>query len=302
MFSRGAAIVTPHSKPRPCALCHSRAGFIHQATLPAGTVESCNNCGTQSITPLPSNESLAEAYQNFDAGTLVRQEFVAYTAQAKSILRTDFEAAGLIMSGQARFLDYGCGGGHFVEAATELGVDAYGIDVDEESRRFGRQRGLRIEFGDYKDLAKFGTKPFTAILVMHVLEHVSEPGALLRALASHLEPGGVIIVRVPDQHSVPALIKRTLHAFGIKTDEWGFVQPPIHLHGYSPLAFEKAADALGLGVVRLCKTSPLDANEFPTTSRYWRGLGIHRVVYGIGRAAGSGGHIAAILRRPLQEM
>lgn len=268
-----------------------------------GSVLCCKSCGAHSISPQPTREELVAAYQNFDAGEIARQEFDDYVAQAKSILRADFAAAGLEIGSKLKFLDYGCGGGHFVKAASELGIDAYGIDLDEESRRFGQSRGLRIEVGDYRDLeARFGNQPFAAILMMHVLEHVPRPADVLRTLIGRLQPGGLLIVRVPDQDSVPSHIKRILRKLGIKTDEWGYVQPPIHLHGYGTGTFEALAKLHGLELVSLRKTSPLDRRHFPTTERYWRGLGVHKQVYRLGRVLGSGGHLAAIFRRSNQQM
>ncbi len=289
--------------PGKCVVCDSAAGCVQLVTLPQGTVLRCKSCGAHSISPQPTVDALVAAYQNFDAGEIVRQEFEAYVEQAKSILRADFDAAGLQIHSRLRFLDYGCGGGHFVKAAAQLGADAYGIDLDGESQRFGQKHSLRVEVGDCREIeAKFGNQPFTAILLMHVLEHVPRPIDVLRALVGRLEPGGILIVRVPDQHSVPSHLKRILRRVGIKTNEWGYVQPPIHLHGYGRGTFEALAKTHALEVVRLDKTSPLDATEFPTTERYWRGLGVHKQVYRLSRALGSGGHLVAILRRGPRRM
>jgi SAM-dependent methyltransferase len=172
------------------------------------------------------------------------------------------------------------------------------MDVDEESRRFGKKQGLRIEAGDYRDLQrKFGDKHFDVVFMMHVLEHIPRPSDALGAIIDMISPGGLLIIRVPDQDSLPSRIKRVIRLFGIKTQEWGFVQPPIHLHGYSIRTFKALAKAHQLEIVRLEKTSPLDELNFPATARYWHGLQIQRQIYKLGESFGSGGHLAAVFQR-----
>lgn len=273
------------------------------ASLPLGEIRECDKCRVHSIHPQPTVEQLIAAYQNFNAGKLARDDFRPYVEQAKEILKADCTTAGLLPIGGRKFLDYGCGGGHFVKAAAELGMEAWGIDLDEEDAKFGRDHGLRIGIGDYRALDQLGEQSYSAILANHVLEHVPEPVLVFRTLISKLDRGGVLIVRVPDQDSFPSHLKRALRRFaGIKKAEWGYIQPPIHLHGYSEKTFQEIARINGLELVRLAKISPLDHNEFPTTERYWINLGIHKQVYRLGRLAGSGGHLVAIMRRPARDL
>jgi len=249
---------------------------------------------------MPAAAELARAYQDFDAGEIARRSFKEYSSQARNILELDMRIAGLAAAAQsARFLDYGCGGGHFVKAAADLGFDACGIDLDEAPSRFGKLHGLNIRRGTASDIeASFGAAKFRIILLMHVLEHVPEPLSLLERLAGHLEPRGCVIIGVPDQDSVPSRLKILLRAVGIKRSELGFVQPPIHLHGFSAASFPAMAEKLGLRVVSIRKTGPLDPETFPSSPAYWKNLGIQRAVYAVGQLLSSGGHLKVILMRP----
>lgn len=280
-----------------CPVCHSENCLDRLVELPLGHVYSCSICRASTFLPTPSEEQLKSAYQQFNAGEIAREEFGAYVAISKKIIERDLKSAGLVKRDGLKMLDYGCGGGHFVEAAKELGIETAGIDLDEESAKFGRDRALRIGTGDYRNLAnELGDVSYDVILMMHVLEHVPDPGSVLRALRRRLESGGVFIVRVPDQSALPSKLKRALRAVGIKRSEWGFVQPPIHLHGFTIETFRYLAKANDLAVVALYKASPLDTNEFPTTERYWRDLSAQRAVYRLGKLFGSGGYLTAILR------
>jgi SAM-dependent methyltransferase len=281
-----------------CNVCDTGDNAIVVGTLPTGRVMQCRGCKSESIFPLPAHETLVAAYQNFNAGEIAREEFEAYVQMSKAIILRDLVELGLEPSERLDFLDYGCGGGHFVRAATSLGVKAVGIDLDEEDARFGSTHGLRIELGDYRDLdARFGNAQFDIILMMHVLEHVPRPKECLKVLASRLKPGGALIIRVPDQKSFPSQFKIALRSLGIRSDAFGFVQPPIHLHGLSMNSFRVIAEQLNLSLVKIAKASALDPMEFPTTLRYWRNLGAQKAAYSIGRLLGSGGYLTAILRK-----
>jgi SAM-dependent methyltransferase len=268
------------------------------AKLVQGRVLKCGMCDVRSIDTLPSSEQLSAAYQNFDAGEIARDQFEAYVGMSKAILNRDLELLGIPVNATTSFLDYGCGGGHFVKAAVELGIDAEGIDLDAEDAKFGALHGLRIELGSYDDLAmRFGDKLYDVIQMMHVLEHVPHPSQALHALSARLKPNGALIIRVPDQDSFPSVLKIALRSVGVRSNAYGFIQPPIHLHGFTEASFRVLANQLGLDIVRLSKTSALDSAEFPTTARYWRHLGAQKAAYRIGAAIGSGGYLTAILRK-----
>jgi SAM-dependent methyltransferase len=255
----------------------------------------------ESVSSLPSSEALREAYQAFDAGEVVRRNFAAYSTQAVSVLRNELAQCGMgCQSGINRpsFFDYGCGGGHFLWAAKTLGFEVTGMELDAASVEFGNAQGLDIRLASLPaDLGVLNSRKFDIIKSMHVLEHVPGPLSTLRALRSLMKPAGIMILSVPDQASFPSLVKKALRVFGVKRADWGFVQPPIHLHGYCCKTLQKMGEVLELDVLSIRRTSPLDATVFPTTPDYWKGLQIHRLVYGAGKILGSGGHLTAIYRQ-----
>lgn len=282
-----------------CPVCRSPERRI-AAHLGRYDVLHCRACHSDSVEPLPSDTVLSSAYQDFDAGRIARASFEIFAGQARAILAADLAVAGVALPppASARFLDYGCGGGHFVKAAAELGFAACGMDLDEASARFGRSHGLNIAAGTLADVERrFGPGRFRAVLLMHVLEHVPQPRALLEELLRWLEPDGCLLIGVPDQDSFPARLKVFIRRLGLKRSELGFVQPPIHLHGFRMETFQALADALGLELCAARKTGPLDGETFPTSAQYWKGLGAQRAVYQCGRLLGSGGHLKIILRR-----
>lgn len=111
-------------------------------------------------------------------------------------LRLDWidELAGL--RGQ-RVLDVGCGGGILAEAMARRAEHVTGIDMAH--RPLGVARLHAIEQGvanvDYREiaaeaLAAEAPASFDTVTCMEMLEHVPDPGAIVRACATLVRPGG----------------------------------------------------------------------------------------------------------------
>jgi 2-polyprenyl-6-hydroxyphenyl methylase/3-demethylubiquinone-9 3-methyltransferase len=99
-----------------------------------------------------------------------------------------------------RVLDVGCGGGILSEAMARSGADVLGIDLARaalevaelhaiESRVTLRYRAVAAE-----ELALEAPGAFDLLTCMEMLEHVPDPAATLRALATLVRPGGNVIV------------------------------------------------------------------------------------------------------------
>lgn len=104
----------------------------------------------------------------------------------------------------ARILDFGCGAGMMLEWLNHMGYsNAQGIDSDKGQVDFANGLGLKATLTESSSawLAEAGI--FDLILMSDVLEHISYPEdeATLHALYSALNPGGILVLRVPNANS-----------------------------------------------------------------------------------------------------
>lgn len=110
-----------------------------------------------------------------------------------------------------RYLDVGSGAGMSIGAAAKLGFEATGIEPSANAVALSRrQYDLPVIQGLLRADDAL-PKDFGMLSLWDVIEHVSDPEALLRACHQHLAPGGVLLLETPDEG---ALLRKMIRAFG----------------------------------------------------------------------------------------
>ena len=124
--------------------------------------------------------------------------------KARPVASTSYPLTGL------RILDIGCGGGLLAEPMARLGATMTGIDVTEAAimaaTTHSKKAGLNIDYRccTAEDMAKNGAS-FDVIYASEVIEHVADRSLFVKAIASMLDPKGVVIVTTINR-SLPALL------------------------------------------------------------------------------------------------
>jgi 2-polyprenyl-3-methyl-5-hydroxy-6-metoxy-1,4-benzoquinol methylase len=133
------------------------------------------------------------------------------------ILRIERLTRGLRGPGPVCLLDFGCGFGHFLEACTQFGFEATGID-----RSIGRRTEARIKI--LPSLAEIKGKMFHAITLFETLEHLDTPSEMLRELSRHLVDEGILVLETPNCDGV--------HGINTKQDYMS-VHPLEHINAFT---------------------------------------------------------------------
>ncbi|MBI4575103.1 MAG: class I SAM-dependent methyltransferase [Planctomycetes bacterium] len=109
----------------------------------------------------------------------------------------------LPVAATGRLLDVGCGNGAFLRAfhARSPGWRLVGTELG--SRRRAEVLGVPGVEGFHVGLPEEAPGEFDVVVLIHVLEHLSEPVRTLGRLRAKLRPGGRVVVEVPDHRRNP---------------------------------------------------------------------------------------------------
>jgi 2-polyprenyl-3-methyl-5-hydroxy-6-metoxy-1,4-benzoquinol methylase len=105
-----------------------------------------------------------------------------------------------------RCLDVGCGAGTFVRLAADLGWSATGVDPEAPAADRRRARFIRSAFPAPEVAAR---APFDLVTFLNSLNYFADPVAALREAHRLLEPGGLVVVRVPNGRVHQVLARAT---------------------------------------------------------------------------------------------
>ena len=183
-------------------------------------------------------------------------------------VRWTSEWAGLVRG--MRLLEIGSGDGHTLAAYARAGLECVGIEPDREEARRSAERlpdTARVHAARWQDVGL--EDPFDAVVSFHVLEHLHEPVAALKAWRQLLRPRGALLIEVPNvlQPSSP-----------VDTNHFQWV----HLYDFSPHTLAACLVTAGYEVAQMswrtgnlcCMARPAaqpETYEIPHGGDYVRG-------------------------------
>lgn len=94
----------------------------------------------------------------------------------------------------SQLLDIGCGSGWLAQHFPSY----TGIDGSPEAVEIARGLGRNVTEGDVNEPLPFADESFDAIVMKDLLEHVTDPVAVVREAKRVLRPGGLIFASSPD--------------------------------------------------------------------------------------------------------
>jgi 2-polyprenyl-3-methyl-5-hydroxy-6-metoxy-1,4-benzoquinol methylase len=199
----------------------------------------CEGCGlvVDKVLWRPAaNEQLNESFFG-DSCQIVRSFWVRWFEKLNN-RRTLKRIRGVLGSRKGNLLEIGIGSGSFLEYARSQGFSPLGCDLSPAlCRQIQHTTGIEIHCGTLESLPS--QKSFDVVVMNHVLEHVPEPIALLKAVRARLNQGGLLHLAVPNVASWEA-----------QMSGWNCYQP-YHLTYFAPSTLRATVEKAGFSILKV---------------------------------------------------
>ena len=187
-----------------CILCkNSELLFITDQLRQIGEykIVKCTQCGHYQLFPLPTKKENIQFYEDNQQDKLSGVSMVENRLHVDTQRRVDYMRYNFPK--EISILDVGTGYGHFVTAMRKIGFE----NIDGQEPSSGRAPVWAIQ----EDIENLDYQ-YDIITLFHVLEHVFDPKSLLKKIRNLLNPGGVVLIEVPNidealMNSSPAYTK-----------------------------------------------------------------------------------------------
>jgi SAM-dependent methyltransferase len=193
-------------KERPCPVCRSAEFSLAKRAVwqvcGLGPISTgfglCRDCGMIYQNPLPSDEIINAYYERFSNYLISDPENWTPPSEPQSpTTRRLIELACKHKPNRGTLYEIGCSYGFHLQHLKNDGWTAMGCEPSVDASAQARDIvGLDVEVGFAHECLK-GNNAFDAIIMSHVLEHVSEPAHLLAIARDNIADDGVILIEVP---------------------------------------------------------------------------------------------------------
>lgn len=228
MSARPCPLCGGDGEPRLTAVDRNRAISRERFAYVA-----CRDCATLYIAQVPA-----------DLGRYYPPDYYP-TGAADAANESELAKVELVRRFAARgpLVEVGPGGGGFAAQAMRGGfADVRAIEMDERACEHLRSLGVETVHSAEPHRALAAMAPSRAIVLWHVFEHLTQPLELLRAAAANLEPGGILLIAVPN----PAAVQ--LRVLGAR---WPHLDAPRHLQLVPAPTLVRVAGRVGLSPLAL---------------------------------------------------
>jgi 2-polyprenyl-3-methyl-5-hydroxy-6-metoxy-1,4-benzoquinol methylase len=200
----------------------------------------CKSCGVLFIDPVPEAR-LSEIYPT---------NYYSYAAPSrsavhavKSILDRRFFRSILnqLAGARLRVLDVGGGAGWELVTLRESDPRVSStrvVDLDPGAQKLAEANGHAYFCGRVEEFET--SERFELVMLLNLIEHVSDPKAVMRKAAALLAPGGLVLIKTPNWQALDARVFRNA--------SWAGLHCPRHWVLFTRESFEKLAAEAGLAV------------------------------------------------------
>lgn len=179
-----------------CYLCNHSDYIVRKGVVrddPSLQVVECANCGLVALSSIQHIQADHYEDSGMHGDVFPSIESMLRGAEQDDQRRFEMLQASLV---NRKVLDFGCGAAGFVRKAQSLASEVTGVEPERRVREYW---GDSIQL--HGNLEDVGGR-YDLITAFHVVEHLPDPRAILRELATRLKDGGRLVIEVPSSEDV----------------------------------------------------------------------------------------------------
>ncbi len=231
-----------------CPLCQSsesvhfaRVEDIEYFTKP-GTFDfyRCGHCDVLYLDPMPFDR-LDEIYPANYYSFVAKSNSIIHRIKDLLDVRYLRKVLSAVPGDKLRVLDVGGGDGWLLDAARRADArvsETLVVDIDSGARSRAEARGHRYFEGRFEDFPV--GEQWDVVLMLNLIEHVSNPRAVLEKAREVYIQNGCIVIKTPNFDALDARLFRTR--------SWAGFHTPRHFVLFKRSSFERLARQAGLQV------------------------------------------------------
>jgi 2-polyprenyl-3-methyl-5-hydroxy-6-metoxy-1,4-benzoquinol methylase len=203
--------------------------------LPEGPLLECRHCGH--LVSSADCKTYERNFQPFGEGNPIDRNPRVHIKRLEKVKRFVHAPPGAL-----RLLDVGCNMGTFLHQAKSQGFQAVGVEPDRAAAEAGVLAGLDIKCGYLPEMG-FGEASFQVVTLFEVIEHLTEPIALMRECRRILARTGRMFITTGNTRSWTVRFLQ---------EKWDYFALKLgHISFFNPASMVKLAEKAGFEVVRI---------------------------------------------------
>jgi 2-polyprenyl-3-methyl-5-hydroxy-6-metoxy-1,4-benzoquinol methylase len=262
-------VVNPEKQ---CPVCGSRESslFAHARDVEYCTSYesysylSCGQCGSIYLQSPPAdrlNEIYPANYYSYETS----QQLTSLPDRIKSHLdaRLFRKLIRLLPNDNLRVLDVGGGSGwllSLIRSVSPRVKSTHEVDIQERARSAAESAGHVYHCCRIEEFSS--EESFDLILLLNLIEHVTDPGAVLVAMRKLLSPHGLILIKTPNVDTLDCRLFRN--------HNWGGFHCPRHFVLFNRQSIMDLGQRCGLRVEKIIYTQ--GAPQWAASILGWLGL------------------------------
>lgn len=206
-------------------------------------INQCKQCGLLAVENAP--DDLSKFYsKGYFTGDPSLDGYMDYesdkSASRKTYVKFLEKIGSFVKKEKINLFEIGCATGFFLKLAKSKGWMVSGIDISEYAAGEARKNGLDVQAGLVENYT--AREKADVVVMLDLLEHVRDPGMLLKKVNALLDVNGILALTTPDSGSLWARF------WGKK---WHAFVPPQHLFYFSSVNLKSLLEKNGFEVVSL---------------------------------------------------